>query len=141
MAELIPSRIPADWPLQAQQYDFEAVLQEKPLHTDARVAPRWPLTIDWHAGFEMGVILSGEQRRLFTDGSCTLHAGDVWLDAMWEPHGWSNLAPATKRVVCNFLPEFLGDEMLGDRLWMDAFTVPPGQRPASSMKRRGRGSL
>ena len=37
--------------------------------------------------------------------------------------------PGTRVLVLTFLPEFLGEEMLGDLPWLQLFAVPPRQRP------------
>ncbi len=48
---------------------------------------------------------------------------------MWEPHAARIAAPDTESVLVIFLPEFLGDELLGDLLWLQLFTAPASQRP------------
>ncbi len=60
---------------------------------------------------------------------CHALPGDVWLTATWEPHGWRVAAPNTEDVLLIFLPEFLGEEQLGNLSWLDLFAVPPNQRP------------
>jgi len=82
-----------------------------------------------HPGIEVGLILSGQAERHYPDHLIPGLPGDVWLCAMWEPHGWRVLRPDTDRVVLIFLPEFLGDEMLGDLPWLSLFAAPPALRP------------
>jgi len=85
-----------------------------------------------HPGIEVGVILAGQAERHYPDHEIAGVPGDVWLCAMWEPHGWRVILPETDRVVLIFLPEFLGDEMLGDLPWLSLFAAPPSQRPQVS---------
>jgi len=55
--------------------------------------------------------------------------GDVWITATWEPHGWRTTARNTSDIVVIFLPEFLGEDMLGDLPWLSLFAVSPADRP------------
>ena len=88
-----------------------------------------PLDIHVHPEVEVGMVLSGEERILFSETAMTCGPGDVWLCGMWEPHGWEIRPRRTRNVVLKFLPEFLGEEMLGELPWLTLFTVPPSQRP------------
>jgi len=90
------------------------------------------LQVDLHTGFEVGVVLTGEQERRVADQVVSLRPGDVWLCAMWEPHGWSVTAPDTRELILIFLPEFLGEEMLGGVPWTSVFSAPPGARPRAT---------
>ena len=74
-------------------------------------------------------MLEGEQHRVLTDSMFTLRAGDAWLNAAWEPHGWSFPAEGARAVVMTFSSEFLGEETLDETPWINLFALPPRQRP------------
>jgi len=85
-----------------------------------------------HGPLELGVMLAGEQKRLFSDFTFRALPGDVWLIPMWEPHGWEIPYENTERVVIHFLPSLLGSEMIGDTSWLGGFAVAPRLRPQVS---------
>ena len=87
------------------------------------------LDTDMHQAFELGVLLEGEEDRHFEDTILTIKPGDIWLCAAWEPHGWRAAIPNTTEIVLQFLPEFLGEEMLDGISWLSVFAVAPDQRP------------
>jgi AraC-like DNA-binding protein len=87
------------------------------------------LDTDMHQAFELGVLLTGREDRHFEGTVIGLQPGDIWLCAAWEPHGWRATAPGTRELVLQFLPDFLGEEMLEPVSWLSLFTVPPEQRP------------
>lgn len=91
-----------------------------------------PLDIHVHAEVEVGVVLGGEERLAYSEATLLCRPGDVWLCGMWEPHGWEIPVPGTRTVVLKFLPEFVGEELLGDISWLTLFAVPPSQRPRVS---------
>lgn len=97
---------------------------------------RYPAVAPWefdiHGEAELGVVLTGEQERGFEGVSFPACPGDVWLAAMWEPHGYRVVAPNTKVVCVHFPPEYLEDEMLGDIPWISLFAMPPAHRPRVS---------
>ena len=95
------------------------------------VAHPYPATLDtdMHQAFELGVVLTGQEDRHFESTVLSLAPGEVWLCAAWEPHGWRATAPRTHELVLQFIPDFVGDEMLGPVSWLNLFTVPPDQRP------------
>jgi len=84
---------------------------------------------DVHRALEIGILLSGKQDRHFEDIIIHMEAGDIYLNAAWEPHGWRATAPRTELLVIHFLPEFLGEETFGDISWLSPFVAPPRQRP------------
>jgi len=100
-----------------------------------------PLDIDIHAGIEVGIMLSGRVERHFTDFLLPGTPGDVWLCAMWEPHAWRVIEAGGERVVLVFLPDLLGDEMLGDLPWLSLFAAPVSQRPWASTPEMRRTAL
>ena len=85
-----------------------------------------------HGPRELGVMLTGEQERLFSDFTFRALPGDVWLIPMWEPHGWENPYEDAERVVIHFLPNLLGGEVLDDISWLSGFAVAPRLRPQVS---------
>ena len=125
----IESYISADWPSWACRFDYR-LSRESPLcaDTNSYVHARGGF-YEVHAGFEVGIVLSGRQQRLVADQAFSAGPGDVWLGAPWELHGMQVLAPDTRIVVFIFLAEYLGDETLGDIPWLNMFACPPGQRP------------
>jgi AraC-like DNA-binding protein len=120
----------ADWILRARPSYF-ALSAAAPLWTTVgRYETAAPLDVNIHAGLEVGIILSGRAERHFQEYVLPGIPGDVWLCAMWEPHGWRVRVAGTERVVLVFLPEFLGEEMLGELHWLSLFAAPPKHRPA-----------
>jgi len=120
---------PAEWLWRATWHEYP-LTPESPIYPSVRTHPRpTELRIDLHEGIEVGLILRGRQERHYPDWMVDLAPGDVWLQPMWEPHGWRVVAPDTETVVLVFLPEFLGEEKLGGTSWLSPFAAPPRQRP------------
>jgi AraC-like DNA-binding protein len=118
-----------DWVLRATWQDYQ-LTPESPIHPILSTHPRpTPLLIDLHDGIEVGIMLRGKQERHYPDVVVELTAGDVWLQPMWEPHGWRAVVPDTENIVLIFLPPFLGEEMLGGISWLSLFAAPPQLRP------------
>ena len=88
-----------------------------------------PLGLELHDGIEVGIMLSGAAERHFQGYVVPGVPGDVWLCAMWEPHGRRITSDREENVVIIFLPEYLGEEMLGGIPWLSVFAAPPEQRP------------
>ena len=86
------------------------------------------LQTDLHDGIEVGIMLDGVAERHFQDFVVPGRPGDVWLCAMWEPHGRRVISEHSENVVLLFTPEFLGEEMVGDKFWLSLFAVPPRHR-------------
>jgi AraC-like DNA-binding protein/quercetin dioxygenase-like cupin family protein len=88
-----------------------------------------PTGHDMHLAFEIEVVLSGGFEQAVGDWAIGLEAGDVFLLPSWEPHGWRATEPDTTVLILHFLPQFLGENTIGRRLWLDLFAVPPELRP------------
>lgn len=98
-----------------------------------------PVDTDMHQAFEVGVLLEGEQERSCGQVAARVKAGDVWLSAAYEPHGWRVTGPPTRELIIQFAPEFLGEEALDGRPWLSIFAIPPERRPSvlsSEMRER-----
>jgi len=134
MARVQPSRLALDWVTRAVRYDRGHRLSPaSPLFCHLGRYPKpTALELDVHDGFEVGIVLTGEEERHYQDHTVCCRPGDVWLCAVYEPHGWRVTSSDTKNVVLVFLLDFLGEEMLGDVSWLDLFAVPPRQRPLVS---------
>ncbi len=114
---------------QTRRFDY-GLTPTEPLHADVtRSEGDTLLTVHAHAGIEFSILLSGAQEAHYEDFVRPLRPGDVSLCATWEPHGWRSTAPDTEGVVLMFLPDFLGEETLGDASWLQLFAVPPAERP------------
>ncbi len=88
-----------------------------------------PLTLDLHHSFELGIVLRGQVERRHEDCVITLNAGEVWLNAAWEPHAWRTTRPNTAEVAFHFVPDFLRNETVAGVSWLAPFAVPPSARP------------
>ncbi|UCC68585.1 MAG: helix-turn-helix domain-containing protein [Armatimonadota bacterium] len=116
----------------ARRYDY-SLTAGAPLYPNSNLYPeKTPLEIDVHEGIEVGVLLTGGQLRHYDDFTLPMQPGDIWLCAAWEPHGWQITAPNSSDVVLIFLPEFLGEETLGDLPWLSLFAAPASQRPRAT---------
>jgi len=126
---LLPAEVSPDWLIRARG-SGQALSSEEPLiaEVSSRPGPS-PLVVDIHDGIEVGIVLAGSAERHFQDFVLTGTPGDVWMCAMWELHGRRVLTEETRSVVLMFLPEFLGEEMLGDRSWLSLFAASATQRP------------
>ncbi|MFB3881934.1 MAG: helix-turn-helix domain-containing protein [Armatimonadota bacterium] len=96
-------------------------------HDSAKLG--WAHHIEMHSGFEVGLLLSGQDDRMSARSHWLLRSGQVWMHAMWEPHGGLVHAAHTKEVVLIFRPEFLGNEMIGDASWLSLFATEQSERP------------
>jgi len=96
------------------------------------------LDFDVHNTFEIGVLLAGQEERHFERTVRRYGPGDAWWTAAWEPHGWrTTISPATELII-HFIPELLGDSVIGGVSWLSFFALPPESRPKarSSSTRR-----
>ncbi|MBN1460569.1 MAG: helix-turn-helix domain-containing protein [Armatimonadetes bacterium] len=119
----------AEWLWRATWHDYP-LTPESPIYPTVSTHPRpTELRIDLHEGIEVGVVLRGRQERHYPGWTVDLTPGDVWLQPMWEPHGWRAMTADTETVVLVFLPNFLGEEKLNGASWLSPFAAPPRQRP------------
>jgi len=100
-----------------------------PIYAEAQDFPIDPTNIHIHHPIEVGIVLAGEQWRFYEGGSYRAVPGDVWLVSVLEPHGWEAARDRSEIVVLHFLPELLGNEMIGDYPWLALFAAPASQRP------------
>jgi AraC-like DNA-binding protein len=109
---------------------FPTASPENPLIADVTAHPGPDaLVIDIHDGAEVGVMLRGTAERHFQDFVLPGIPGDVWLCAMWEPHGRRVVSANSENVVLQFAPELLGEEVIAGKFWFALFAVQPRERP------------
>jgi len=115
-----------------RRFDY-GLTPDKPLYADVtRSDGNTPFVVHIHAGIEFGVVLSGAQEVHYEDFVRALRPGEAALCATWEPHGRRTTAPDTENVSLMFLPEFLGEERLGDVSWLQLFAAAPAERPRAN---------
>jgi AraC-like DNA-binding protein len=128
-ADSHPASLSPDWLIRARlSTPVPTVSEPIVAQFAARPGPS-PLVVDIHEGLEVGIMLVGTAERHFQDFVLPGLPGDVWLCAMWEPHGRRVVSPHTENVVLQFIPEFLGEEIIGGHSWLSLFAVPPRDRP------------
>jgi AraC-like DNA-binding protein len=92
-----------------------------------------------HRAIEVGIVIEGEEDHYY--GSCLQRCGpgDIWLCAMWEPHGWRVTHPDTWTVIVRPPLEMLGHELVAGVPWLWLFYPRPEDRPQiRSEERRAR---
>jgi AraC-like DNA-binding protein/quercetin dioxygenase-like cupin family protein len=97
--------------------------------------PEW----DMHLRLEIGVVLSGRMRRLYSSWETDLASGQVWFCGPWERHGWEVLTPKCEHLVLTVLPGVLARGQLPEVPewdWMAPFAVPPRSRPQARGEER-----
>jgi len=128
MATDHPVGLSPDWALTARRVEHRLGPHVPYVWLGARNGPE-PLVPELHDGIEVGVTLSGTAERHFQGYVVPGIPGDVWLCAMWEPHGRRVTSSHEENVVVIFLPQYLGEELLGEISWLTVFAAPPEQRP------------
>lgn len=124
-----PASLSPDWLIRARPSTPVPTADEPVVGQIALRSGPSPLVVDVHDGIEVGVMLAGTAERHFQDFIVPGKPGDVWLCAMWEPHGRRVISTHTENVVLQFIPEFLGEEPVGDKSWLTLFAVAPSERP------------
>lgn len=74
---------------------------------------------DMHYEVEVGIVLRGKMRRKYLNYETELSAGEVWINGVWEPHGFELKEIPCEVVVFVVNPVFL----IKNPLEMDFFSV------------------
>ncbi len=99
----------------------------------------WSTAYEFHYPLEMGIILRGRMRRIFSHHEVTLGPGQMWFCGMWEPHGYQVIKRPCHRAVVLIYPPMLAEsrfEELPGCNWLQPFTVPPQDRPQATPEMR-----
>jgi AraC-like DNA-binding protein len=93
---------------------------------------------DIHQGLELGIVLTGLQRRLYEKYDFIAEPGQIWFAGLWEPHGCEVLNPKTRVLVMEIVPDFFAGHEPYSRLnWFEIFQLSPQVRPqANSLEDR-----
>ncbi len=94
--------------------------------------PVGPGGVNIHEGLEIGFALAGAVEVGMGEHVLAAVPGDTWLVGMWEPHRWRVTRRYTRVLSVVFIPEFVGEEVLGGTHWQPMFTCPPQDRPSCS---------
>lgn len=118
--------------LPEQSYEYFDILSDAQ-HPVAWSVNDYPHTtdrfFDIHVGLELGIVLRGESKRLYSDCTFTAKRGDIWLVGLWEPHGMQIIQKNTRHLVLGVLPEFLDlHDPYASCDWLQFFRVAPRDR-------------
>jgi AraC-like DNA-binding protein len=118
-----------DWAIRTAAFHFH-LSTERPFTVRHLRHPRPTSTaVSIHDGMEVGMVLTGGLEVRLDDRVVPGDPGDVWLIEMWEPHRWRVTKPRTQQLSVIFLPEFVGEQALGEMPWLSMFSCPPRHRP------------
>jgi AraC-like DNA-binding protein len=87
---------------------------------------------EFHYPLEIGIVLGGTMRRVFSDWEVVLGPGQAWFCGMWEPHGYQVVVRPCHRVVLMIHPPMLAESRFQEapaHNWLLPFLVPPAARP------------
>lgn len=124
---------------------------EQPLYVH-RHTLREPMEpyFNMHYAVELVLVLSGSLKCYYRDWQITLHAGQIGLCGIWEPHGFCTLKVPCQNVIFSILPEMLATTRFPEAAFFDGlapFIAPPQKRPRVNAARsdfflsRGRRAL
>lgn len=85
-----------------------------------------------HFGLELGIVLSGLQRRSWPGYSRLVGRGQAWLAGIWEPHVCEVLKAPCEVFEFIIWPPLLTQlrfEEAPELKWIAPFVVPPSRRP------------
>jgi AraC-like DNA-binding protein len=87
---------------------------------------------DMHYEVELGLLTSGGMIRIWENHEAPCGPGDLWLNGIWEPHGFRLTTAPSRGLVFLFRPELLTRitrGLPGNRDWLLPFLLPPAGRP------------
>ncbi len=84
---------------------------------------------DMHYQVEVGIVLNGRMRRKYLNFEKDLFPGDIWINGIWEPHGFELLEVPCEVVVFIIDPAFLLKENQLNLFLFSPFNVLPEFRP------------
>jgi len=87
---------------------------------------------DMHYPLELGVVLQGSMKRYYRDFAMEVKPGEIWLNGIWEPHGFQILETPCRVVAITVLPQLLaGLQLPGapEFNWLLPFTASLANRP------------
>lgn len=100
-----------------------------------RGKPAASTAYEFHYPLEMGIVLCGKMRRVFSDTETTVGPGGIWFCGMWEPHGYQIVARPCHRIVVMIYPPLLAGTQfdgLPNHHWLLPFTAAPQSRPRTT---------
>jgi hypothetical protein len=92
---------------------------------------------DRHYELEIGVLISGKAKQIYSDHELMVRPGQVWLANMWEPHGMEIIEKPSSGLVIFFFPPMMSQMHFTEEPRLNLLTpffVPPSQRPGIDFK-------
>jgi len=104
---------------------------------------RGPSPVQWHMHYalEIGVVIAGRYRQLTPRSDRVFGRGEVWLSAMYEPHGWQIVSKKMEVLLISFLPDILAPFRFREAPGLDLrapFLAAPADRPELSRSAKAR---
>lgn len=91
---------------------------------------KWDDTwFDMHYEMEVGMVLEGAMIRKHKGYEVRLSPGEVWINGMWEPHGFELAELPTEVLVMVIDPQFLVSTKPADVDFFPVFKTAPQKRP------------
>ena len=90
---------------------------------------------DMHYALELGIVVRGRMKRYVQNFASEVRPGEVWLNGMWEPHGYGIEEIPCEVFVFTIWPPLLSDMHFSEapRLnFMSPFITEPKMRPQIS---------
>jgi len=101
---------------------------------------REPCQLHMHFGVELVIVMSGALRTFNEKHDMIVGPGQVWFNAMWEPHGWEIEEAPCEVVVTVCIPRILSTlqfEGLAPVNWLQPWLVAPAGRPQTPRGHEG----
>ena len=134
--------LPSRWLQGIERYDHR-LTAEQPIWSSAgdfEPGPT-PLEVHCHRALGIGFALDPGLELWYEGLTLRPQRGDVWLDGMWEPHGWRLLTGRCHTVVAAFLPDTVEPSWPGALPLLDMFLAAPQDRPRVSSDEMRRAML
>lgn len=124
---------PSPWLHRIEQFDHR-LTAEQPIWVPEETFQPGPreLEVHCHRTLGMGFALNAGLELRYQDLTLRPQRGDVWLDGMWEPHGWRVLPCGSHAVVMAFLPDIIEPPWPEAVRLLEMFVVEARKRPRVS---------
>jgi len=129
----VAAGLPHQWLQGIERYDHR-LTTEQPIWVSAGnfETDTTGMEVHCHRALGIGFALDSGLELAYEGLILRPQRGDVWLDGMWEPHGWRVLPGGSHTVVAAFLPDIIEPPWPDAMPLLDMFLVVPHARPRVS---------